>query len=219
MSSPTTRSSSCPHQSDPPPQFDPTTLVGGADTSLASCGITTFGPGGWARSTVFGQSGITKLSLLQRMAAVERQAERAYELLSPGELGMPPALVLIEAPDTSRGYGGLVERIALTYELTRGLQRCGVPVGWVPSPVLKGYATGKGGGKDAKKAVLAAAQQTWPHLGIRKTDQADSAFLAAMAADAMGLGRVVPDQQADEWLYRGAIEYPDSVMRSQLEVV
>lgn len=199
-----------PAATQPPPPDTPFAdgdYVVGGDLSLTSCGVSALGH--LTLSKVLGQVGITKLTLANRMRAVQTLGHLTIATACPG--AHQPRLVLLEAPDTSRAFGGLVERIALTYEVTmRCLQR-EIPVGWVPSPILKGYATGKGGGKDSKKAVLAAAQRLWPDLHIRKTDQADSIFLAAMALDVLGGGRLVSDAQAADWLHRGAIEWPTEV--------
>lgn len=200
-----------PNQQTPalrlPPPFDDA-FFAGVDPSLTSCGVTLLGSVN--HSAVLGQSGVTKLRLDERVGAVTDLAYRVMSTICWH--GQHPELVLIEGPDVSRPFGGLVERVELIYELTRRLLDRGIPVGWVPSPIIKGYATGKGGGKNAKKAVLDAAQTTWPDLKIKKTDQADSAFLAAMAADVMGAYRWVPDEQAAAWLYRDSIEYPPSVV-------
>lgn len=199
--------------SEPAP---PRPYVAGGDLSLTSCGVTLLG-GDAPQSVTMGRPGITKLPLEQRMEAVSDLAFSVVLAMQFTER-YTPRLVLLEAPDTSRSYGGLVERVALTYEVTRLLGIRGVPVGWVPSPILKGYATGNGGGKDAKLKVRDEAIRLFPELGIEhtkpkkaQTDQADSAFLAAMAADVLGLGRRVPDEQAVAWLWRDSIEYPAGV--------
>lgn len=196
--------------------------VGGLDLSLTSSGTTRLGR--LTDSTVIGRKGITTLKLDERINEIEALADDVVCALcdtntrSYGPVGLP-ALVLIEAPDTSHSYGGLVERVSLTHAVTSRLLGNGVPVGWVPSAVLKGYATGKGGGPAATKtAIRDVAAELWPELGIERTkpksaqyDQADSAILAAMALDVLGLGRRVPDTHADEWLRRDSIKYPASL--------
>lgn len=198
--------------------------VAGVDTSLTSTGVVLMG--GRTLATTIGQEGTTLLPLERRTLAIAEQAAQIFDAVTAQRLpsGRPvqprshPALVLIEAPDVSNSYGGLVERVSLTYELTRALVDFGVPVGWVPSAVLKGYATGSGGSRDGKTRVRAAALGLWPELGIDKAkpkksqfDLADAAVLAAMALDVLGLGRRVPSPQADEWLCRATIQYPDFV--------
>lgn len=195
-----------------------TRFVAGVDPSLTSCGVTTLGR--WSISGCTGSKGVTALPLQERIAKVHQLADDAIRLLTdPFHVFGWPVLVLVEAPDASRSYGGLVERISLTCLITQKLVDRQIPVGWVPSAVLKGYATGKGGGEidgvEVKRVVLREAQRIWPELGIANTDQADSAFLAAMAADVLGLGRVVPDDQSAQWLYRDSIQYPGSVRPPQ----
>lgn len=193
--------------------------VAGGDLSLTSCGVTLLG-GVTPRALTMGQAGITRMPLRQRVRQVEELALGVVLLMVLDAPPQGPALVLLEAPDVSRSYGGLVERVSLAYEVTKLLCARDIPVGWVPSPVLKGYATGKGGGKDAKLKVRDEAIRLFPELEIEKakpkaaqTDLADSAFLAAMAADVLMIERRVPDEQAESWLWRDSIEYPPSVVR------
>lgn len=183
----------------------------GIDTSLTGTGIAWLG----ARvgAATLGQGGITKLPLHLRVPAV---CSLALEVTSHGlhryGEGPRPQLALIEAPDTSNAYGGLVERIYLTCRVTEILMSVGVPVGWVPSAVLKGYCIGKGGGKvdgvPAKKAVKLKVMELWPENAIANDNEADATVLAAMAQDIWTGVRRVPDQQAADWLRRPSIEWP-----------
>lgn len=203
--------------------------VAGIDPSLTSSGATVLG--GQQRSATLGVERLTLLPLAERTFAVAELAALVVDWVTavrdPDDRSrvlyrVYPALVLVEAPDVSNSFGGLVERVNLIHEITKGFLGFGVPVGHVPSAVLKGYATGKGGGKDAKTAVRNAAIETFPELGIDQTrpktkqyDQADSAWLAAMAADVLGLDRRVPDTRSDDWLRRPSIQYPPSVRKGE----
>ena len=197
--------------------------AGGIDTSLAASGVARLGR--CAGAVTIGRKGITKLPLHERIPAVEELAHQLVYAVcdqsspsAPGEwlpVRSRPALVLLEAPDTSQGYGGLVERVYLTCRTTEILMALGVPVGWVPSPVLKGYVLGQGGGKvdgvPAKKAVRQWATELWPENTIADDNQADATVLAAMALDVLGHDRRVLDQHAQNWLFRGSIEWPPMV--------
>lgn len=198
--------------------------VVGIDTSLTASGVAHLGSRVGAITE--GRAGITKLPLADRMAAIEALAATLVERATdrwPGGAPAPrwasrpplPLLALLEAPDTSGSYGGLVERVYLVCHTTELLSAMGVPVGWVPSAVLKGYGTGKGGGKidgvPLKKVVKLTAQRLWPENNIKDDNQADATVLAAMALDMLGHERRVPDQQAKDWLFRSGIEWPPSI--------
>lgn len=204
--------------------IEPYTL--GIDTSLTASGVARLGSRTGAVTR--GEDGITKLPLARRVRAVDGLAATLVEAgthrwpggpLAPRRASRPPlpALALLEAPDTSGSYGGLVERVYLVVRVTELLDAMGVPVGWVPSPILKGYCIGKGGGKvdgvPAKKAVRSRATELWPENDIKDDNQADATVLAAMALDILGHERRVPDAQALDWLSRPAIEWPPTVTR------
>lgn len=119
-----------------------------------------------------------------------------------------PHLVMLEAPDTSSAFGGLVERIQLFHEVTRSLVASRIPFATVPSAILKGYATGNGGVDPRKKRVMAAVRELWPEYGVLNDDESDGAVLAAMGLDRLtGLRRVSDDRSAD-WLARTSIQWP-----------
>lgn len=196
----------------------------GIDTSLTASGVACLGSR--VGAVTIGRSGITRLPLAARMRAVDELAASLVERATgrwPGGAPAPrwasrpplPLLALLEAPDTSGSYGGLVERVYLVCRTTELLDAMGVPVGWVPSPILKGYCIGKGGGKidgvPAKKAVKTKTAELWPENEIKDDNQADATVLAAMALDMLGHERRVPDEQADNWLFRSAIEWPTSI--------
>lgn len=199
----------------------------GIDTSLTATGVARLG----SRVGAFtvGRAGITKLPLFDRIPAVDSLAVEVVGQGTGGWVGYSgsapaqvqdtprPTLALVEAPDLSQSFGALAERTYLTLRVTSILIELGVPVGWVPSAILKGYCIGKGGGKPdgvpAKKAVKLRATELWPECGITDDNQADATVLAAMAQDILGHDRRVPDAQAREWLFRPAIQWPPSVLR------
>lgn len=198
--------------------------VVGIDTSLTASGVAHLGSRVGAITE--GRKGITKLPLAARMLAIDVLAATLVERATdrwPGGAPAPrwasrlplPLLALLEAPDTSGSYGGLVERVYLVCQVTKLLTEMEVPVGWVPSPILKGYCIGKGGGKidgvPAKKAVKIRATELWPENDIKDDNQADATVLAAMALDMLGHERRVPDEVANNWLFRSAIEWPPMI--------
>jgi hypothetical protein len=208
---------------DPTPE--PYTL--GIDTSLTASGVAWLG--GRVGAQTIGRAGLSKLPLHERIPALD---SLAVELVGVGAglwvgygVGSaarqpgsrPPVLALVEAPDTSQSFGALVERTYLTVRTTSLLMEVGVPVGWVPSGVLKGYCIGKGGGKidgvPAKKAVKIRATELWPENAIKDDNQADATVLAAMALDILGRESRVPSAQVQEWLFRAGIEWPPGVAR------
>jgi len=197
----------------------------GIDTSLTATGVARLG--GRVDAFTLGRDGLSKLPLHERIPAID---SLAVEIVGQGTgwwvgLGSPPVpeqgasipeLALIESPDMSQSFGALVERTYLTTRVTSLLMELGIPVGWVPSAVLKGYCVGKGGGKidgvPAKKAVKLRATELWPECGIKDDNQADATVLAAMGRDLLSYERRVPDAQAREWLYRPTIEWPPTVL-------
>lgn len=149
-------------------------LVGGLDLSLTASGIAWAGL--YTGAAKLGREGITVLRLPQKIDAIRTLGMRIVAQVctphhpdgspawGPGRI---PALVVIEAPDVSRSYGGLVERLWLHYEVVRGLEALGVPLAQLPSGLVKGYGTGSGGsgvvgGLDAKKRMVAAVLANWP---------------------------------------------------------
>jgi hypothetical protein len=149
-------------------------LVGGLDLSLTASGIAWAGL--YTGATKLGREGITTLRLPQKVEAIRVLGMRIVQQVctphhpdgsSAWGPGRVPALVVIEAPDVSRSYGGLVERLWLHYEVVRGLEVLGVALAHLPSGLVKGYGTGNGGsgvvdGLDAKKRMVAAVLANWP---------------------------------------------------------
>lgn len=153
----------------------PPPLVGGLDLSLTASGIAWAGL--YVGATKLGRAGITALPLSRRVEAIRTLGTRIVDVVcnpqhpdgSPawGPGRVLPALVVLEAPDASRSYGGLVERLWLHYEVVRGLEAMGIPLAQLPSGLVKGYGTGNGGNKvvdglDAKKRMVAAVLANWP---------------------------------------------------------
>lgn len=191
--------------------------VVGLDTGLVCTGLATAGR--TMRTAKIGQAGVTKLPLGQRTkaivglgAAIVNQcylsSDEMPDVLDPWRR---PDLVVMEAPDVSNSFGGLVERIQLYHEIARRLVEIQVPFATVPSPILKGYATGNGGVDRGKKRVMAAVMETWPEYGKVNDDQADGGVLAAMGLDWLTGQRRVPDTQALDWLHRPSIQWPTGV--------
>jgi hypothetical protein len=185
--------------------------VVGIDTGLTCTGAATAGR--TVRTTRIGQVGVTKLPLMERVgtvislgAAVLDWAYLNWVHLTPEDEVMAPVgwrrpdLVMMEAPDTSNAFGGLVERIQLFHETARALVKVRVPLAVVPPAVLKGYATGNGGHQGGKKRIIAAVNELWPEYGKVNDDEADGAVLAAMGMDKLTGLRRVPAAQSAEWM-------------------
>jgi hypothetical protein len=186
----------------------------GEDLGLTCAGIATAGL--VKRTAKIGKPGITKLPLADRVDEIMWLGHQIAEtsLLTTDEMratGAPyrrPDLVVIEAPDVSRGYGGLVERIQLYHDVVSRLAQVRIPFAIVPSPVLKGYATGNGGIDKKKARVMAAVAELWPEYGKVNDDESDAIVLAAMGLDLLTGQRRVPDKQALAWLNRSSVQWP-----------
>lgn len=188
--------------------------VVGLDTGLTCTGLATAGR--TSRTARIGQKSVTLLPLLLRTKAIvdigANVVNQCY--LSRGEApDVPdrlrrPDLVVMEAPETSRAFGGLIERIQLYHEIARSLLSLAIPFAIVPSAILKGYATGNGGVDPKKKRVMAAVAELWPEYGKVNDDESDAIVLAAMGLDWLTGQRRVPDAQALDWLYRASIQWP-----------
>ncbi len=195
--------------------FPQSPYVVGIDSSLTGTGVATAGP--CSIAMLYGHTGVTTQPLAQRIESVRDIAVTALNMaLSPRDadgalvldLGrVAPALVVIEAPDTSRRYGGLVERLGLYWEIVGALHNLRIPIAAVPSPILKGYATGSGGSKDGKQRVIAAVARWWPEYGVKDNNMCDAAVLAQMGLEHLtGASRVPPEHS--EWLGRPGITWP-----------
>lgn len=182
--------------------------VVGLDLSLTRTGIATAGAD--TRHAHVGQDGITTLPLHKRTDAIVWLGEQIeLEWLWGGEW---PDLVMIEAPDVSRGYGGLVERVSLYHEVCSRLIKHEIPFGTVPSPVLKGYATGNGGHAGGKKRIIDAVKEVWPEYGTEiKSDEADAIILANMGLHRLvGRGRVDGERET-KWLLHASNLWPSEL--------
>jgi hypothetical protein len=200
-----------------PPDM-PLPHVVGKDLGLTCTGLATAGR--VMRTAKIGMKGLTLLPLAGRVVEIvwlghqiaEASLLTTEELHVTGALYRRPDLVMLEAPDVSRGYGGLVERIQLYHETLRRLIDIDVPFATVPSPVLKGYSTGNGGVDKKKRRVMAAVAELWPEYGKVNDDESDAIVLAAMGLDRLAGIRRVPDAQAEKWLNHGSIQWPASLL-------
>ncbi len=199
--------------------------VVGLDTGLTCTGGATAGR--VVRTVRIGQAGVTKLPLMDRVETITDlgRAVLDWMYLTPEEspprypkAWRRPDLVMMEAPDTSSAFGGLVERIQLYHEIARALVEMRVPLAIVPSAVLKGYATGNGGHQGGKKRIIAAVNELWPEYGKVNDDEADAAVLAAMGLDKLtGQRRVSPERSA-EWMDlprpngRPPVQWPEGLL-------
>jgi hypothetical protein len=181
-------------------------------TGLATAGLT-------ARTARIGRKGVTLLPLAARTWVIVNLGSEIVRrchlfddgVLNPSSEGCKPDLVMMEAPETSRAFGGLIERIQLYHEIARSLVDLGIPFATVPSAILKGYATGNGGVDPRKKRVMAAVAELWPEYGKVNDDESDAIALAAMGLDWLTGQRRVPDAQSADWLYRPSIQWSTDV--------
>lgn len=197
--------------------------VVGFDLSLTGSGVAHGGER--TGSSVFGQKGVTQLPLATRYGTIKDLALNMVVMgTTPGmdlknvqdyRVRELPALAMIEAPDTSRAYGGLPERLYLYGCVVEMLSGMGVPVGIVPSPILKGYATGNGGSKGGKPRIKQAAAGLWPEYfeGRPKVtfDEADAIVLAQMGWDRLTGRSRVPKAQRNDWLNRPSVVWPSEL--------
>lgn len=147
----------------------------GIDLSLTATGIAS--SRGWCLK--LGVDGITKLALLERIAAL-----RVLRLRLATEIGHPD-IVCIETPALSRSRGGAFERGWLWFAVAGALVDLEVPIVGVDPNQLKQYATGKGGTN--KGGVLVAVTKRWPQFDTKGDDNmADATVLAAIGAELLG---------------------------------
>lgn len=195
------------------------THVVGLDTGLTCTGLATAGR--VMRTARIGQKGVTLLPLRLRTKAIVDIGANVVNRCHLTRDEAPdvihwqrrPDLVVMEAPDTSSAFGGLVERIQLYHEIARSLLALCIPFAIVPSAILKGYATGNGGVDPKKKRVMTAVAELWPEYGKVNDDESDAIVLAAMGHDWLTGQRRVPDAQALGWLNRTSVQWPTDVRR------
>ena len=183
--------------------------VVGLDTGLTCTGLATAGR--TTRTAKIGQKGVTILPLAERTRAIIRLGANIVDQCC--EPTCRPDLVVMEAPETSRAFGGLIERIQLYHEIARSLLDMRIPFAIVPSAILKGYATGNGGVDPKKKRVMAAVAELWPEYGKVKVndDESDAIVLAAMGLDWLTGQRRVPAEQCAKWLHHKSNQWPAGV--------
>lgn len=148
----------------------------GLDLSLTASGIAS----NRLWSQVVGESGITKLALPDRMAALEKLSHRILNIVGC------PDLAVIEVPAFSRSGGGSLERDALWWLVVRSLMRREIPVAEVYNQTRMRYATGKGSAR--KTAIVEAVTRRWPMFETGGNDNlCDAIVLTAMGAEFLGV--------------------------------
>ena len=180
----------------------------GIDPSLTATGLASSSTDGARRAGRVGRKGVLALPLHDRIVAILLLADQIEEWI----VASGPALAVMEAPDVSHGYGGLVERIELGWEIMRRLRALEVPLVLVPSAILKAYATGKGGGPTtSKRHIVAAVATYWPEYATRDNNECDAAVLAEIGMDWLTGHRRVSDERSADWLNRGSIQWPSKI--------
>jgi crossover junction endodeoxyribonuclease RuvC len=172
--------SSC-SQCDPadPPASSGTPVVIGLDTSLTATGVAS--SRGWSELVGYTdrKNPITKLSHLQRLAAMLDLAARIT--LAVGR----PDLVVLEAPSLASKGGGGHERGWLWWEVYRRLTSREIPIALLAPSQRMLYATGKGAA--SKAAVVDAVARRWPDWTTNGDDNlADAVVLMAAGLDHLG---------------------------------
>lgn len=174
-----------------------TVTVLGIDPSLTATGIAS--TRGWCE--LVGQEGITKLPIVDRIAAIDALVD-GIATLWRGR----PDLVVVEQPAFSRSGGGSVERHALYWLLLRNLRRAELPFADVTATSRMRYATGKG--KALKTAVVDAVARRFPQYETGGNDNlADAIVLAAMGAD--HLGQPLTPMPATHRIALDGVQWPD----------
>lgn len=163
-----------------------TDLVVGIDVSLTGTGIARSD----GRVATVGQTDVLKLPLRRQVEMIDILAKSvAYE--AGDDLGYPapelvrPRLVVIEAMQVRKEFGGIVERSWLWLGIVRWYLDFKVPIAVVNSSQRMRYATGKG--MVSKGAVIDAVARRWPMFNTSGNDNlCDAAVLCAMGCDKLG---------------------------------
>lgn len=98
----------------------------------------------------------------------------------------PATLAVIEGPSYGSSGAGTWDRAGLWWLTVNALLREGVPVAVIPPSLLKKYATGSGGGKNATKTAVASAAARRYDRVFATDDEADAFILCAMGLDHLG---------------------------------
>jgi hypothetical protein len=147
----------------------------GLDLSLTGSGIAS--SVGWCQRV--GAKDVTKLSLHARHAAVDDLVDEIVILCRQADL------IVVEVPAFSRAGGGVLERSALWWLVTRRLWIAEVPTAEAFNQHRMRYATGKP--QADKGAIIDAVARRWPQFETGGDDNlADASVLAAMGADWLG---------------------------------
>lgn len=158
-------------------------LVVGVDLSITATGIARFA-GGDGQVHLVGSPGLTDKRLPERLDALDALAHLVVAHVRGLEDGAPD-LVVLEAMETSKAYGGIAERSWLWYDVARRLLAHGVPVAVAAPAQLKMYATGKGNA--GKAEVIDAVARRLPMFETRGNDNlCDAAVLCAMGCATFG---------------------------------
>lgn len=147
----------------------------GVDVSLVATGVASSHE--WCETV--GREKVTVMGIEDKVAAVDGLARDILTLCQGADL------VVIEAPQTGKSYGGLVERIALTWLVVRALTHAERRIALVAPSGRARYACGKGNA--SKSAVVDAVARRWPQFVTTGNDNlADAVVLCAMGRDWLG---------------------------------
>jgi hypothetical protein len=170
----------------------------GLDLSLTGSGIAS--SAGWCERV--GTKDITKLPLADRHVAVDRLVDEIVILCRQADL------VVVEVPAFSRAGGGVLERSALWWLVTRRLWLGEVPTAEAFNQHRMRYATGRP--QADKGAIIDAVARRWPQFETGGDDNlADAAVLAAMGAD--WLGHPIADMPQTHRKALDAVRWPDAL--------
>jgi crossover junction endodeoxyribonuclease RuvC len=153
-----------------------TPRVLGLDLSLAGTGVAT-SVSTWRYKTK-GQQGDTYAERLPRIVDV-----RLWVCDQIRQVG--PDLIALEAPNPNpRQMLSFWDRAKLWWDVVEYATEREIALAFIPPASVKKYATGNGG--CAKDEMIAAAYKRMPFLTPGNADEADAAWLMAMACDWLG---------------------------------
>ena len=157
--------------------FNSGLVVAGVDPSLTSTGVVL----STGATHVVGRQGVTKLPEHKQHKAICDLAVQVADCCVHADL------VVVERPVIVRAAGGVVERIALWWDICDLLGERGIPYVSVPNSLRFPFLFGSGKIRD-KGAVVDAVARRFPDFVTGGSDDvADALVYCAMGAQRMGV--------------------------------
>ncbi|SEG44533.1 hypothetical protein SAMN04489712_105256 [Thermomonospora echinospora] len=162
--------------------LSPGPRVLGLDLSLTSTGL--------AYADDRGTIAIRAITTTKQGDTITDQHHRLSRILEeiwrPIHMGHQPDLVVLEGPSYGSKGAGTWDRGGLWWLVVSHFLTQRIPLAVVPPALLKKYATGKGGGKDASKTAVASTAANRYGRVFASDDEADAYVLCAMGLDHLG---------------------------------